>query len=87
MADNTVKRKMHEIKVKDNPTSLERLKLVRFFVNSEKYTEEKIYSELAHWPRQDVENSIHEVIKENSRPRPKRYYVSLKEPLEDSSFR
>ena len=66
---------------------LDKLKVVRYYLNHEKLPADEIYEELKSWPRPTVEKIIAELEKENQKPKPKRYYVSLKEPLEDSSIR
>ncbi|MBD3204116.1 hypothetical protein GF327_07505 [Candidatus Woesearchaeota archaeon] len=87
MATEDIKKEMDAIRAKKEPTTLEKLKLIRYYFNKLKYTEEKIFEELSSWNKQEVENIISDVKKENQKPRPKRYYVSLKEPLEDTRLR
>jgi hypothetical protein len=73
-----------EIKSKVNPTTLEKFKLIRYYMNHEKYSKDRIVSELPSWPKGDVQQIIEEIEKENQKPLPKRYFVSLKEPLDDN---
>lgn len=75
------------LKQRQRPTSLEMLKLIRFYINHEKHSNARILEELAHWDRESVEKTIEHVEKENQKPKPKRFYVSLKEPLEDTYIR
>jgi hypothetical protein len=35
------------------------------------------------WPKKDVDSILEDLDKERQKPRPKGYYVSLKEPLEE----
>ncbi len=79
-----VKKNMENIRKKENPTTLEKMKLIRYYVNHEKYSESRILKLLKEWPEDEVMNIIDDVKKEDLKPKPKRYYVSLKEPLEDS---
>ena len=67
--------------------SVEVLKYIRYAINVKKYPNEKIYEILSHWDKDKVNSAISKVEKENAAPRPKRYYVSLKEPLEDPNLR
>ena len=78
---------MREIKAKNNPDSIEILKYIRYAVNVKKYPNEKIIEILSHWDLGKIDSAIKKVEKENSAPRPKRYYVSLKKPLEDQNMR
>ncbi|MFH2020034.1 MAG: hypothetical protein ABIJ34_01355 [archaeon] len=79
-----VEKVMVEISKKENPTQNDIQKYVRYLINVKKYTDEKIYEELSKWDEEKLAKAIKEVARENSKPRPKRYYVSLKEPLEES---
>jgi len=71
-----------ELKKKQDPTMLEKLKVIRFYYNTEKLEKERIYKEVP-WPKKDVDSILEDLDKERQKPRPKRYYVSLKEPLEE----
>ncbi|MBN1503323.1 hypothetical protein JW930_07325 [Candidatus Woesearchaeota archaeon] len=82
-----IKEKMQSIKEKADVTTLEKLKLVRYYINIQKYSSDKIIEELSHWDRAEIQKLIKDVEQENLKPGPKRYYVSLKEPLEDSALR
>lgn len=74
---------MNQIRNKTDPSHIEVHKYVRYMINKESYTAEEVLDELADWPLEKVETAIKDVERENSKPRPKRYYVSLKEPLEE----
>jgi hypothetical protein len=74
---------MKKIKAKKSPTIVDVQRYVRYTINVLKYDEEKVYEDVSHWPKEQVMKAIKEVERENSKPRPKRYYVSLKEPLEE----
>ena len=71
------------IKNKKNPTPTEKYKLIRFYVNVLKMDTEKIYSQVPQWKKEDVDKIVKEVEAENLKPTPKRYYVSLKEPMDE----
>ncbi len=81
MAD--VKSEMEAIKGKKNPSRFEVLKYVRYMINVEKAEPESIHNLVSSWRTEEVDKAIKEVEQENAKPRPKRYYVSLKEPLEE----
>jgi hypothetical protein len=74
---------MKKIKEKKSPTVVDVQRYVRYVTNVLKYDAEKVHEEVPHWPKEQVEKALKEVERENSKPRPKRYYVSLKEPLEE----
>ncbi len=78
---------MNKIKAKKNPTVMEIRRYVRYAVNVLKYDSEKLYEEVVHWKKEELEKEIKEVERENLKPKPKRYYVSLKDPLEDGGLR
>ncbi len=82
-----VEKRMNEIKAKDDPSHVEIHKYVRYLINVKKYAGEEVLEDVPHWELGKVESSIKSVERENSKPRPKRYYVSLKEPLEDPSIK
>lgn len=82
-----VQETMNAIKQKKNPDTLEVKKYVRYLVNIEKFTTEQIMKNVSHWDADMVERALKDVERENAKPAPKRYYVSLKEPLEDSRFK
>ena len=75
--------KMDEIKKKARPTDSEVKKYIRYMMNVKKYSNEQVMDECQDWGLAKIEHAIKEVELENSKPRPQRYYVSLKEPLED----
>lgn len=78
---------MNSIKLKEKPSIPEMRKYVRYIVNVLKYEPEAIMDHLSHWDKDEVERAIKEVVRENLKPKPKRYFVSLKEPLEDGALR
>ncbi|MBT3720684.1 hypothetical protein HN789_02245 [archaeon] len=78
------KGKMNEIKNKSDPSIIEVYKYIRYKINVEKSSSESLFNELDHWDKKKIENAIKEVERENTKPKPKRYYVSLKEPLEEN---
>ncbi|NTV24204.1 MAG: hypothetical protein HGA85_07615 [Nanoarchaeota archaeon] len=78
-----VKKEMESLKAKLVPTSVEIIKYVRYLKNVLKYDDESIYVDVPKWKREEIEKALKEVERENSKPKPKRYYVSLKEPLDD----
>ena len=82
-----VQKKMVKLKKLKKPSYLEVRKYIRYLINVKKYSPEEVIEEVMHWPLSFVERAIKEVERENLKPKPKRYYVSLKEPLEDSSLR
>ncbi len=73
---------MKQLKSKKSPSVIEVQKYVRYLINVLKYDEESVFEDVSHWNKPDVEKAIKEVERENSKPRPQRYYVSLKEPME-----
>ena len=85
MSENQdIRYEMESLKNKDDPVYTEIRRYVRYLINVKKYGEEKIYGDVAHWDREAVEKAIKDVERENMKPKPKRYFVSLKEPLEDN---
>ncbi|MEM3373605.1 MAG: hypothetical protein QXE31_00115 [Candidatus Woesearchaeota archaeon] len=74
---------MKKLREKKSPTIMEVQRLVRYYINVKKYDSEKIFEDLSHWNKEDVEKAIKEVERENSKPKPQRYYVSLKEPMDE----
>jgi hypothetical protein len=82
-----IEKEMEEIKNKTHPTALEKVKLIRYYINVYEHPEDKILEILKHWNPDEVKEHLMGVLKENSKKPPKRYYVSLKEPLEDSKLR
>ncbi len=78
-----VEAEMRSIKSKKLPNAAELQKYVRYLVNVRKYDEESVYKDVPQWNKTDVARALKEVERENMRPKPKRYYVSLKEPLEE----
>ena len=84
---NDVKEKIAKLKAIKQPSYLEVRKYVRYLINVKKYSPEEVMEDVMHWPLSFVEKAIKEVERENLKPKPKRYYVSLKEPLEDGALR
>lgn len=82
-SEKKIREDMKAIKAKKSPTIPEIQKYVRYLVNVLKYDAAKIHSDVPKWDKKKVDTAIKEVEFENSRPKPKRYYVSLKEPLEE----
>ena len=80
-----VEKIMKELKIKRNPTQFEVQKYVRYLVNVKKFDLDRIIDDVD-WDIDKIKKAYKEVERENSKPRPKRYYVSLKEPLETDSF-
>ena len=85
MEDTTdsVKAEMDAIKKKRLPNKVEIQKYVRYLINVLKFDAESVHDDLKHWDKEKVETAIKDVQRENLKPKPKRYYVSLKEPLEE----
>ncbi|MEM2131366.1 MAG: hypothetical protein QXR96_02500 [Candidatus Woesearchaeota archaeon] len=81
--NKNIENEMKKLREKRTPTIMEVQKLVRYYTNVKKYDSEKIFEELNNWKKDDVEKAIKEVERENSKPKPKRYYVSLKEPMDE----
>jgi len=81
--EEEVEKKMEEIKVLKDPDRFQAQKYIRYLINVKKYAGEEVMEDVEHWPLEIVERAIKEVERENSKPKPKRYYVSLKEPLEE----
>lgn len=75
---------MNKIKEKSEPSTVEIYKYIRFLINVKKLGKEEVFNDVKTWDKEKVENVIKEVERENSKPKPKRYYVSLKEPLEEN---
>ncbi len=82
-----VKEEMAKIRAKKSPAAFELQKYVRYLMNVLKYDSEAVFEDVPHWDKKAVENAVREVERENLKPTPKRYYVSLKEPLEDEGMR
>ncbi|MCM2325798.1 MAG: hypothetical protein NDI94_05010 [Candidatus Woesearchaeota archaeon] len=82
-----VEQKMNLLKEKKDPGEQDVRKYVRYLLNVKKHSEEQVKDDLKHWKPAMVESAIKDVERENQKPRPQRYYVSLKEPLEDGSLK
>ncbi len=82
-----IQEKMAKLKKIEKPSFLEVRKYVRYLTNIKKFSAEQIMEEVMHWQLSFVERAIKEVERENTKPKPKRYYVSLKKPLEDTTLR
>jgi hypothetical protein len=78
---------METIKNKEKPTKTEMRKYIRYLINVKKLDAENVYEDVPHWEKDEVDKAIKDIERENSKPTPKRYYVSLKEPLEEGSLR
>ena len=78
---------MEDIKKKESPSHVDMHKYIRYAINVKKFSNEEVLEDVAHWPLEKVQTNIKEVERENSKPKPKRYYVSLKEPLEDVALK
>jgi len=78
---------MKEISKKDYPSVIEVRKYIRYLINVKKMDEDEIFANVSHWNKDVVENAIKLTKRENAKPKPKRYYVSLKEPLEDARLK
>lgn len=83
MEEKNIEQEMNKLRETKNPTIMDIQKLVRYYINVKKYDSEKILEDLSHWNKEEVEKAIKEVERENSKPKPQRYYVSLKEPLDE----
>ncbi len=79
-----VEKQMDNIKKKQIPSTVEIYKYVRFLINVKKHSDDEVLEYLKHWNKDKVKDAIKEVKRENLKPKPKRYYVSLKEPLEEN---
>ena len=80
---DSIRAEMNAIKKKKSPTIVEVQKYVRYLINIMKYDPESVYEDVRHWDKEKVAAAIKDVERENLKPKPKRYYVSLKEPLEE----
>ncbi len=78
---------MNKIKLDKSPNIIDMKKYIRYAMNIHKKDPDEIKEELNHWDKEKVEKTIKSVERERQKPKPKRYYVSLKEPLEDSTLR
>ena len=87
MKMENVEEQMNEIKSKKDPSLVEVKKYVRYAMNVLKNNPEALLEELSHWNPEEVEKAIRDVERENTKPKPKRYFVSLKEPLEDANLK
>jgi len=81
---NDVEIRMNEIKHNRNASTIEIYRLVRYLINVQEYNNSRIFDELVYFDEDKINQAIKKVETENSKPKPKRYYVSLKEPLEDN---
>jgi hypothetical protein len=72
---------MKKLKSKKDPTVVDVRKYVRYMINVLKYDADSVYEDVPHWKKAEVAKAMKEVERENSKPRPQRYYVSLKEPM------
>ena len=77
-----VQASMNEIRNKLEPTQIEVHKYVRYLINVQNYSAERVMEKVPDWSLDKVETAIKDVERANNQPRPKRYYVSLKEPLD-----
>lgn len=75
---------MNQIKEIKDPSTVEIYKYVRYLINVKKYSKDEVFADVANWEKEKIENALKEVERENLKPKPKRYYVSLKEPLEEN---
>ena len=82
-----VAEKMSAIKAMENPSIPEIKKYIRYAINVLKFDGTELLEDVGHWNLETVERIIKDVQRENLKPKPKRYYVSLKEPLEEGSLR
>ena len=82
-----IEKEMEQIRKKDHPTALDQVKLIRYYINVYEHPEEKIMELLSHWDPKEVKAHFGKVHEEKAKQPPKRYYVSLKEPLEDSDLK
>ena len=80
--EDDIEFKMNEIKSKSRPTDSEIRKYVRYSMNVRKLDNDHIMDECQDWGLAKIESTIKDVERENQKPRPQRYYVSLKDPLE-----
>ena len=79
-----IEQQMKDIKNKESPTTVDIYKYVRYLINIKKYPDDDVYQDVLNWDKEKVSSAIKEVKRENLKPKPKRYYVSLKEPLEEN---
>lgn len=84
--NDKTKAAMEAIRLKQNPTREEKLKYLRFYLKNIG-TKEKAIGELSSWGKAEILELIKEIELEKKKTMPKRYYVSLKEPLEDEFLR
>jgi hypothetical protein len=78
-----IESEMKKIRSKKSPNVLELQKYVRYLVNARKYDADSVYEDVPDWNRSEIEKALKEIERENSKPKPQRYYVSLKEPLDE----
>ena len=83
MEKDDVEQRMLELKNKEEPTQVDMYKYIRYLINVKEMSNEEVIEETRHWPLEKITNAINRVERENAKPKPKRYYVSLKEPLDD----
>jgi hypothetical protein len=82
-----VQTRMNNIHNLKNPNSVEVLKYIRYLINVKDYDPDQVYEDVTHWDKSKIAMAIKDVYKENNRPKPKRYYVSLKDPLNEQNTR
>ena len=82
-----VEKRMLELKNKEDPTQMDMYKYIRYLINVKEMTDEEVIEETSHWPLEKITIAINKVQRENAKPKPKRYYVSLKEPLDDTTLK
>ena len=80
---DSIRAEMDVIKKKKSPSEVELQKYVRYLINVLKYDSESVYEDVKHWDKEKISAAIKDIERENLKPKPKRYYVSLKEPLEE----
>ena len=75
---------METIIKKAKPSSLEKLRYIRYFIAEGLGTPEDALKKLGtKWGKDKVERLLNRINKEGRKPHPKRFKVSIREPLMD----
>ncbi|PIY59790.1 hypothetical protein COY95_05210 [Candidatus Woesearchaeota archaeon CG_4_10_14_0_8_um_filter_47_5] len=83
------KKEMEEIRAKTNPSIVEKYKYIKYLIHE--VPENERNKEIEHlaslWGEDDVQKILKDVESESKKLPPKKYYVSLRDPLEDPMTR
>jgi len=74
---------MQRIADDDNPNELEKKKYLRYLISQGSMAKKRPELE-KRWGQRQVSELIEEIESENKKPNPRKYYVSLKEPLDEN---